>query len=89
MRYNFIDTSKEFTLFLLGGGGYTSAMNSGGTINFGGGLNYWFNNVIGINVQGLYKHSSSKHKLAPHFYSAISLVFKLKSKKVFIWRNDQ
>lgn len=93
-RYSFIDTSKDFTIFMLAGGGYTSAMSDGGattvgggTVNFGAGTNYWFNDKMGLNFEALYKYNSSDFTLAPHFYYALSLVYKLNTGKKSSWRN--
>lgn len=87
LRYSFIDTTKDFTIFALAGVGYTFAFNSGGTVNFGGGSNYWFTETLGVNFEALYKYNSSKFQLAPHFYYGLSLVFKLNNNKSSGWRN--
>lgn len=86
-RYSLIDTSKDFTIFALAGGGYTFAFYSGGTFNAGAGANYWFNDKLGLNFEALYKYNSSDFKLAPHFYYGLSLVYKLNSGKNTTWRN--
>jgi hypothetical protein len=86
-RYSLLDTSKDFTIFLLAGGGYTFAFYSGGTVNTGIGVNYWFNNKIGLNFESMYKYNSSDFKLAPHFYYGLSLVYKPSLGKNNSWRN--
>lgn len=87
LRYSFIDTAKDFTVFVLAGGGYTTAFYSGGTLNAGGGVNYWFTETVGVNFEALYKYNSSDFKLAPHFYYGLNLVFKLNTGNSSGWRN--
>jgi hypothetical protein len=90
LRYSFIDTSKDFTIFALVGGGYTFALDtSGGTFNLGGGMNYWFNDVVGLNLEAFYKHNSDDFQLAPHFYYALNVVFRLNFNRNprYLWRN--
>jgi len=98
-RYSFIDTTKDFTIFVLAGLGYTSfnpytgsingtliSFGSGGTLNIGGGANYWFSNTLGLNFETLYK-SGLSDKLPSHFYYGLSLVFRFNSGKSSDWRN--
>jgi len=100
-RYSFIDTTKDFTIFVLAGLGYTSfnpetvwiggtpiKFGSGATFNIGGGANYWFSNTFGLNFETLYKFSASD-KLAPHLYCGLSLVFRVNSGESAGWRNCQ
>jgi len=99
-RYSFMDTPKDFTIFVLAGGGYTSFnpgsvsiggeffdLGSGGTLNGGLGLNYWISNALGLHTQALYKHGSSGFKLSPHFYYSLSLVFNFNFYSNFTWRD--
>jgi len=99
-RYSFMDTSKAFTIFALAGGGYTSfnpetlwiegeeiKFGSGLTLNVGGGINYWFNDTMGLNLEGLYKQNWSK--VRPHLFYSLSLVFKLNSSSNFTWRDGK
>jgi hypothetical protein len=88
-RYSFMDTSKAFTIFALVGGGYTFAFYSGGTVNGGGGMNYWISDTIGLHTQAIYKYNSSNFKLNPHFYYSLSLVFKLQAASNFTWRDGK
>jgi len=98
-RYSFIDTNKDFTIFVLAGLGYNSfnpetvwvggvpiKFGSGGTFNIGGGANYWFSDTFGLNFESLYKFSLAD-KLPSHFYYGLSLVFRVKSENSFNWRN--
>lgn len=87
LRYSFIDTSKDFTIFALAGGGYTFAFYSGGTVNAGAGANYWFTDTLGLNFEALYKYNSSDFRLAPHFYYGLSLVFRVNAGQSNGWRN--
>jgi len=93
-RYSFIDTTKDFTIFVLAGLGYNSfnptvpndyPMGSAATLNLGGGVNYWFSDTLGLNFEALYKHGSNN--LPSHFYYGLSLVFRLNSGKSSDWRN--
>jgi len=86
LRYGFLDPYKNFNIFALVGGGYTFVFNSGGTLNGGFGLNYWFNDTLGLQTQFFYKYNSTKFNLAPHFFYSLSLVFNLNSSKNFNWR---
>jgi len=99
VRYSFIDTTKDFTIFVLAGIGYNSfnpetvwvgatpiKFGSGATLNIGGGANYWFSDMLGLNFEALYK-SGLSDKLPSHFYYGLSLVFRLNSGKSSDWRN--
>ena len=86
-RYSFLDPSKDFTVFMLLGAGYSSVFYSEGTVNAGGGVNYWLNDKVGVNFETLYKHNLPGSKLAPHFYYGLSIVFRLNFVRSFNWRN--
>ena len=63
--------------YLLVGGGYTWLGDGGnGTGNAGIGLNFWFNDWLGANVQTKYKHSFDEDKLYPHWQHAVGVTFK-------------
>lgn len=87
-RYSFMDTSKDFTIFMLAGGGYTFASYSGATVNIGTGANYWFSDKVGLNLEALYKYNSDDFNLAPHFYYGLSLVYRLNSGGSLGWRKS-
>ena len=72
-----------FDPYLLAGGGYTWVDEQGfGTVNGGLGINFWFNDFIGANVQTMYKHSFDDSAIAtlPHFQHALGLNFKFGGK---------
>jgi hypothetical protein len=88
LMYTFVKPIKNIDLFALAGGGYTFAFFSGGTVNFGLGSNYWINDSVGLNFQGMYKYNSKDYRLAPHFYYGFSIFFKFggsRGGKKFIW----
>ncbi|MEN8124271.1 MAG: OmpA family protein [Bacteroidota bacterium] len=70
-----------FDPYLLVGGGYTWLEEYGsGTLNGGLGINFWFNDFIGANVQSMYKHSFDEDAMLPHFQHALGLTFKFGGK---------
>ena len=74
-----------FDPYLLVGGGYTWVDEDGnGTVNGGLGINFWFNDFIGANVQTMYKHSFDDASITtlPHFQHALGLNFKFGGKDV-------
>ena len=67
--------------YLVVGGGYTWLGSGGnGTGNAGLGLNFWFTDWIGANVQTVYKHSFDEDKLLPHWQHALGLTVKFGGK---------
>jgi len=80
VRYNFIKKGW-FDPYATIGGGYTWIDEDGnGTINGGIGINFWFNDFIGANVQTMYKHSFDEDAMLPHFQHALGIVFKFGGK---------
>ena len=91
-QYALFNLENKFNIALSLGGGYASAYNSGGTLNAGGNLNWWFSGSFGLNVQGMVKYNSPDYSLAPHMFYGFSLVFRpngdgLGGDNQFIWRN--
>ncbi len=81
VRFNFLSGKGWFDPYLAVGGGYTWLDSEGaGTLNGGVGINFWFNDNIGINVQSAYKHSFDDDVLLPHFQHAAGIVFKFGGK---------
>ncbi|MDH3321400.1 MAG: OmpA family protein [Flavobacteriaceae bacterium] len=79
IRYNFLH--GWFDPYLLVGGGYTWLDEEGnGSLNGGLGINFWFNDFIGMNVQSMYKHSFDEDEMLPHFQHALGVVFKFGGK---------
>lgn len=80
IRYNILNKSW-FNPYLLVGAGYTWLDSEGnGSANGGLGINFWFNEFIGLNVQSVYKHSFDEEKMLPHFQHALGIVFKFGGK---------
>jgi len=70
-----------FDPYLMLGGGYTWIEDNGnGTVNGGLGMNFWFNDFIGANVQSMYKHSFDNEQMLPHFQHALGLTIKFGGK---------
>ena len=77
IKYSFIRDTKWFDPYILAGGGYTWLKDDGnGTANLGLGVNFWFNNWVGANIQTKYKHSFDEDKMLPHFQHAVGVVFR-------------
>ena len=67
--------------YLFVGAGYTWLGAGGnGTGNLGLGLNFWFTDWIGANVQTGYKHSFDEDKLLPHWQHVLGLTVKFGGK---------
>ncbi len=72
---------KWFDPFVHFGGGYQFiGDNSAGTANGGAGVNFWFNDFIGINLQTAYKHSFDEETVMPHFQHAAGLTIRFGGK---------
>lgn len=58
------------------GGGYTWMDELGtGTFNGGLGINFWFNNNLGLNLESKYKHTFESN-IVQHFQHSLGLVIK-------------
>ena len=58
VRYSLTDASSKWEPFTELGGGYTWLGDEGSpSFNFGAGLNYWFNDNLGLTYQTAYKHT--------------------------------
>ena len=70
-------STGNFEPYAILGGGYTLIDSNGaGTLNGGLGLNYWFSDNLGINVQSIYKHSFEDANVMQHFQHSAGLVIK-------------
>jgi len=70
-----------FDPYLLVGGGYTWIEEDGNpSLNGGLGINFWFNDFIGANVQTMYKHAFDEDEMLPHWQHALGLTFKFGGK---------
>ncbi len=80
IRYNFVKKGW-FDPYAMIGGGYTWFDGDGnGTLNGGVGINLWFNDFVGLNVQSMYKHSFDNESMLPHFQHALGVIFKFGGK---------
>ncbi len=80
VRFNILNNGW-FNPYLLAGGGYTWLGDyDSGTLNGGLGINFWFNEFIGLNVQTMYKHSFDEEQLLPHFQHALGVNFRFGGK---------
>jgi len=71
---------KTLEPYLAIGGGYTWVDDLGaGTANGSFGLNYWFNDNLGVTLQSSYKHSFEDY-LAKHFQHSLGLSIKFGGK---------
>ena len=78
---NLFGDSKWFDPYLSVGGGYTFLDSDGsGTFNGGAGINLWFNDFIGLNLQSVYKHSFDEVRQLPHFQHALGIAVKFGGK---------
>ncbi len=74
---NVIGDLKWFDPYASIGGGYTLIDDEGnGTLNGGLGLNVWFTENLGLNIQTNYKHSFDDTRQLPHFQHALGVVLK-------------
>ena len=78
---NLFGGSGWFDPYLGVGGGYTFLDDEGaGTFNGGAGINFWFNDFIGLNLQSIYKHSFDEDRQLPHFQHALGIAVKFGGK---------
>ncbi len=71
-----IGNTSWFNPYASVGGGYTWLDDLGtGTFNGGLGINFWFNENIGLNVESKYKHSFES-SIVQHFQHSVGIVLK-------------
>jgi len=78
---NVIGETAWFDPYVSIGGGYTwidvtDKSNGTGTFNGGAGVNFWFSDNIGLNIQTTYKHSFDSDYVKQHFQHAAGVVIK-------------
>ena len=74
---NIIGETSWFDPYVLVGGGYTWLDKLGaGTVNAGGGINFWFTDNIGLNVESKYKHVFDNVNILQHFQHSVGIVVK-------------
>ncbi|HSQ47634.1 MAG TPA: OmpA family protein [Lutibacter sp.] len=74
---NIIGETSWFDPYVLVGGGYTWLDKFGtATLNGGGGINFWFTDNIGLNVESKYKHVFDNADILQHFQHSVGIVLK-------------
>jgi len=86
VRYNFIRRGRSgmgeghanwFDPYIgVGGGSSWLGDENGFTVNGNLGINFWFTDWLGMNLESKYKHSFDEDALLPHFQHAVGLIFK-------------
>jgi len=81
ISYSFMEMIKSKSIEPIAhiGGGYTFLGDfSAGTVNAGLGLNYWFNDFLGLSVRSTYKHSFEDDRtvMPSHLQHLAGLTFK-------------
>ncbi|MDC9722083.1 MAG: hypothetical protein PSN34_04830 [Urechidicola sp.] len=78
-HYNIFNAHNKLNPYILVGGSYVWLDWLGsGTLNAGLGVNYWFNDTIGVGFESIYKYSDPKYdQLLTHFQYATNLIIKL------------
>ncbi len=74
-----LKNSKVFDPYASIGGGYTLLDGTDfavGTLNGGLGMNLWFTDNLGLNLQSNYKHSFDDTVQLPHFQHALGVILK-------------
>ena len=78
---NVIGETSWFDPYVLVGGGYTWLDKFGtATLNGGGGINFWFSDNIGLNVESKYKHVFDNVNILQHFQHSVGIVLKFGGK---------
>jgi OOP family OmpA-OmpF porin len=74
---NIFGETAWFDPYVLVGGGYTWLDKFGtATFNGGGGINFWFSDNIGLNIESKYKHSFDNVNILQHFQHSVGIVLK-------------
>ena len=74
---NIFGETSWFDPYVLVGGGYTWLDEFGtATLNGGGGINFWFSDNIGLNVESKYKHVFDNVNILQHFQHSVGIVLK-------------
>lgn len=78
-QFAFLPEGKRLQPYVLAGTGYT-ILNKNGAITFNAGLGstFWINDSVGINAQGVYKHTSDSNQFVPaHFLYSATLIMSI------------
>jgi OOP family OmpA-OmpF porin len=74
---NVIGQTSWFDPYVLVGGGYTWLDKFGtATLDGGAGINFWFSDNIGLNVESKYKHVFDNVNILQHFQHSVGIVVK-------------
>ncbi|MDP3357740.1 MAG: OmpA family protein [Lutibacter sp.] len=80
LKFNFgsiLGETAWFDPYVSVGGGYTWLDKFGApTANGGVGINFWFNDNIGLNVESKYKHVFDNADILQHFQHSVGIVLK-------------
>ena len=76
VKYNICKEGKSLQPYIFAGGGYTWLEDEdGGNLNGGLGLEYWFNDNIGLYVESAYHHTFDANVL-PYFQHGVGIAVK-------------
>ncbi len=76
VKYSICKEGKSFQPYIFAGGGYTwLEKEDGGNLNGGLGLEYWFNDNIGLYVESAYHHTFDANVL-PYFQHGVGVAVK-------------
>jgi len=78
-QYAFLSEKSIFQPYAFVGAGYTILnKNDAVTINGGLGASIWINSSVGVNLQGMYKHTSDTNYDVPaHFLYSATLIMRI------------
>ncbi|MBL4746657.1 MAG: hypothetical protein JKY08_09860 [Flavobacteriaceae bacterium] len=78
-QYAFLTAEKTIQPYVFVGTGYTILNKNGAiTMNAGLGSSVWLNDSVGINLQGVYKHTSDTNlDVAAHFIYSATLIMSI------------
>lgn len=82
LTYDIFKPEKSLRPYLLGGIGVVNLLDSGITLNIGGGGTLWITNSIGLNAQLMYKVSTIGGELQrSHIFNSVGVVYSFSSSK--------
>lgn len=78
-QYAFLPVDDKIQPYAFVGAGYTVLdKNGAATFNAGLGSTFWINESVGVNFQGMYKHTSDTNQSVPaHFLYSATLVMRI------------
>ncbi len=78
-QYAFLPADFSVQPYAFVGAGYT-VVSKNGEVTFNGGLgtSIWINDSVGLNFQGMYKHTSESNQYVPaHFLYSMTLIMRM------------